>query len=397
MTTATMEPRATVAAPKDPDAPAASQMVHVARKYGVSPLTQMREMFALRHGPGKIALPEYYALGLYTLELSMAQKREHVGRISNWKLNDAMNIPRLTESRVFCNDKVMYTALLRQLGFPTTETQAVLHKSRGFGDQRVLRDRTALRRFLSEEARYPLFGKPAEGRAAIGSAMMLGVEGDAIRLSDGRLLDLDRFCDEIWSNFHDGYLLQTCLEQHAALRSMSGNAVSTLRLVTVRDGDTASVFYTLWKVPSPKAMSDNFWQSGSIATPVDADGRVGCGWYGMGCERRKAETHPASGERFDSVVIPDFADYARMACDAHMLFPEFGLVGWDIAITPDGPVMVEFNHNPYHALWQVVHGRGIRCAEMQEKIDRTIARSQAILQGKIDMFKRRQREMGRKV
>lgn len=396
MTAATLENKALVAAPVDPDAPASAQMVGVARKYGISPLAQMREMFTLRYGPGKIALPEYYALGLYDPELSREQKRQHVGRISSWELNESMNLPKLTESRVFCNDKVMYTALLAQLGLPTTETQAVVHATRNYGDVPALRSAEDLRHFLLNDAQFPLFGKPAEGRAAIGTAMLTGIEDDQIVLSNGRRIGLETFCKEIWADYHDGYILQTCLVQHERLRGMAGNAVSTLRVVTVRDSDEARVLYALWKVPSPDAMSDNFWQSGSMVAAVDETGRVGSCWYGMGRDRSRIDTHPVSGERFDAVQIPQWDDFQRVASEAHGLFPEFGLVGWDIAITPEGPVIVEFNENPYHALWQVAHRQGIRNADFTPVFEQTAAKSQAILQGKIDMFKTRQRARGRK-
>lgn len=395
MTASTLGEKALVAAPLDPKVPASAQMVQVAREHGVSPFRQLREMFALRFGPGKMSLPEYYTLNLYDPALDMAEKRRHVGRISSWKLNETLNLPKLTESRVFCGDKVMYTGLLQHLGLPTTETQAVLHKTRHFGSIPALRSAGELRDFLTNGARYPLFGKPAEGRAGIGTAMVTGVEDGQIVLSDGRRIDLQTFCSEVWTDYHDGYILQTCLMQHERLRPMSGNAVSTLRMVTVRDGDQASLLYALWKIPSPKAMSDNFWQAGSLVAGVDDDGRVGSGWTGLGTRREEFETHPVTGERFDTIRIPHWDDFRRVARDAHGLFPEFGLVGWDIAITPEGPVIVEFNDNPFHALWQIVHNRGIQNPDFAPVFDRTAAKSQEILNGKIEMFKRRQRDRGR--
>jgi len=85
-----------------------------------------------------------------------------------------------------------------------------------------------------------------------------------------------------------------------------------------------------------------------------------------------------------------------MTCEAHALFPEFGIIGWDMAITADGPVIIEANDNSYHALWQLPEGRGILNPDFIPVFDKTAAKSQAILQGKIDMIKIRKQAKRRK-
>lgn len=396
MSTLALESKALLAAPKDPDAPASEIMVAVARKYGLSPFRQMREMFALRYGPGKIALPEYYSNGLYEPDLPMERKREYVGRIGSWEINIRLSPERLTQSRVFVGDKVMYTALLRQLGLPTTETQAVAAKIRHFGNIPALRDPAAVRDFLSNRAVFPLFGKPCEGRASVGSALLRGIEDGRIVMGNGRRAGLDAFCAEIFADYPEGFIFQTALRQHETLARVAGEAVGTLRIVTLRDNDRPRVLYTVWKIPSPQAMSDNFWQKGSMVAQVDDHGRVGRCRIGTGLNGHWIETHAKSGARFDTLQMPCWDAARRIACEGHALFPEFGIVGWDMAITPDGPAIVECNDNPFHVLWQLANGRGIRNADFMPALDAAAERSQAILDEKIAMFKTRQRAKGRR-
>ena len=55
------------------------------------------------------------------------------------------------------------------------------------------------------------------------------------------------------------------------------------------------------------------------------------------------ETHPDTGEAFDGVVLPDWADARRMVCAAAKQFLPVRTLGWDVAFTPGGPIIVEGN------------------------------------------------------
>lgn len=384
--------KALLVAPQDPKAPAAETMVKVARRHGVSPFRQMREIFALRFGPGKLANHEYYSTGVYDPALSMDAKKTYVGKVGSYDINVAASPMELTDTRAFVRDKVMYTALLERLGLPTTQTQAVVHADRGFGSIEVLRSPEAIVDFLRDAAQFPVFAKPCEGAGSIGSALIKGIEADRLMLGNGKSVGVHAFAREIYEDYPEGFILQTALTQHADLSAMIGEAIGTLRVVTLRDETGISPLYTVWKVPSPTAMSDNFWQSGSmIALIDDATGRVTRCTIGTGLEARPVEAHPVSQIAFDGFQIPHWDKVAQVAIEGHALFPEFGLVGWDVAITPEGPVLIECNDNPFHVLWQLAAGEGIRNEAFVPRLEAAAARSQAILDGKVATFRARQR------
>lgn len=396
MSTTDADAKALLAQPKDAESPASSVMVEVARKYGVSPFRQLREMFALRFGPGKLAFSEYYSNGLYDPDIPMPQKKEYVGRIGSWAINIRLSPEKLTYSRVFLSDKVMYTALLDKLGLPTTQTQAVAHKFRHFGTIPALRDPAAIEAFLRDDAVYPVFGKPSGGRGSVGTVLISGIEGDQVVLGNGRHVPLDGFAREAFQDYPEGFIFQTALTQHKVLADVAGAAIGTLRVVTVREGEKVRVLYSVWKVPSPTAMSDNFWQSGSMVAQVDETGRVGKCRVGTGLEGRYVETHPVSGARFDELQMPHWDAICTTACDGHALFPEFGLVGWDIAVTPEGPVLIECNDNSFHVLWQLANGRGVNNAEFTPVFDRVAETSQAMLAEREATYRKRERAKGRR-
>ncbi|MEO9575136.1 MAG: sugar-transfer associated ATP-grasp domain-containing protein [Tateyamaria sp.] len=380
-----------LAAPKDPRPAAAETMVAVARSCGIGPFGQMREMAALRWGPGKLASHEYFSTGAYDTKLSKAEKRAYVGKIGSYELNLAASPLKLTGTRAFVRDKVMYTALLNQLGLETTQTQAVVHADRLFGNIPTLRSPSEVETFLRETAKYPLFAKPCEGAASVGSALIEARDGDLLKLGNGRQADVASFAHEIIEDYPEGFILQSAIIQHPDMVAMTGASVGTLRVVTLRDESGIAPLYTVWKVPSPKAMSDNFWQSGSMVALIDDD--TGCVRkcnIGSGPAAQWIEKHPTSGLAFEGYQIPHWGKVIDAACAGHGLFPEFGIVGWDIAVGPDGPVIIECNDNPYHVLWQLAAGEGIRNDHFLPRFKAAAARSDAILRGKVATFQARQ-------
>ena len=81
--------------------------------------------------------------------------------------------------------------------------------------------------------------------------------------------------------------------------------------------------------------------------------------------------HPDSGLPLVGTVVPNWPEVARIALEASRIVPEIPLVGWDIAPTDDGAVLVELNETPDFRLHQIADRRGIldddMCAFLAER------------------------------
>lgn len=389
---ATTPENALLETPQMVKAPAAETLVKVARKYSVSPIRQLREAMMLSLGKSRLYLNEYYSTGVFDPDLSWEEKKQYVGMRSSWSLNEWLSPSPLNGALNFVSDKVMYTSLIRQLGFRTTETQAIFSNNRRSGNIPALATQGELRRFLTEQALFPLFGKPQSYSGSFGSALLDRIEDGQVVLGNGQRVDLDAFCAEIEREYGEGYLFQTALQQHPDITAMIGNAVGTLRVVTVREETMPHVLYALWKIPSPRAMSDNFWQSGSMIAPLDKEtGTVGRCRIGTGPDATDIEQHPVSGVTFEGFRIPHWEEACRMASEAHALFPEFGVIGWDVCITPDGPALIECNDNPFHSLYQLAFRRGIRNPEIMPTLTKVAAHSKKLMDEKKARIKSRKK------
>ena len=64
------------------------------------------------------------------------------------------------------------------------------------------------------------------------------------------------------------------------------------------------------------------------------------------------EEHPIAKIKFDTVQVPFVKEAYEIALEAALVVPEVRYVGWDIAITDNGPVIMEGNEYPSYGLVQ---------------------------------------------
>ncbi|MEL6678927.1 MAG: sugar-transfer associated ATP-grasp domain-containing protein, partial [Pseudomonadota bacterium] len=69
--------------------------------------------------------------------------------------------------------------------------------------------------------------------------------------------------------------------------------------------------------------------------------------------------HPVSEKSFEGMSLPMWSDVRTLAREAHAILPDVGIIGWDIGISEDGPLVIEANTNPHQHLYQLASGRGI--------------------------------------
>ena len=377
--------------PGAPQKPQSITIAQVMQDHGVHPLRQMREIFAMRGGRQKLGSNEYYSLRLYDPAIAMAQKREFLGQGGTNALNARMNPPTAVPTRSFVGNKLLYTQLLEQLGIPTARTQAMVSGHLSAGKVPVLRDAGILAQFLRNEAIYPIFGKPYFGSLSEGSVRIEAREDDMLRLANGEARDLTDFAAEVMTRYPGGFLLQSALDPHADMARIAGPAIGCVRVLTANDGSGPKPAYAVWKLPAPMAMSDNFWQDGSLLADLDlGGGMIKACLRGTSLSAEMLTRHPVSNAPLVGAALPFWSETLEIAVEAHAVFPEFGVCGFDIAVTNEGPKVLECNDNPAHMLYQLAARRGLENPDLAPIWARVVARQEKqVARMKAAMKKRR--------
>lgn len=144
------------------------------------------------------------------------------------------------------------------------------------------------------------------------------------------------------------YLLQERIPaQHPAINRLHPHAINTLRIITIKDEKTGNItnYPPLLRVGTGHSHVDN-WATGGLAIGVDAEKK--ClrkygffkPYYGT-----KASVHPDSGIVFEGYQIPYLDEAIEMSKRFHRLLPTIQSIGWDVAITEQGPIFIEGNDN----------------------------------------------------
>ncbi len=204
-----------------------------------------------------------------------------------------------------------------------------------------------------------IFCKPQDLYKGLGCVQLEAAPGTNGCIANGTPMSWEQFIKE--SVLADGHEMQAelVIRQHPIPAAFHSKAINTLRLTTLRDEKTGKPSYLngMMRMGTGNAYVDNVAQGG-VCVGIDNNGRIiGPGFDTKGCATPTITHHPTSGLAFDGVIIPYFEEAKELVSQAHALFSEKLLyLAWDVAITPDGPCIIECNTRADTGMLQRVHG-----------------------------------------
>jgi hypothetical protein len=137
-------------------------------------------------------------------------------------------------------------------------------------------------------------------------------------------------------------LVEEFLRQDERMAALYPESVNTVRLITYRDPqDTLHVIASVLRIGNGSVI-DNF-AGGGMFTMLDDDGVAL--YPAVDKNSNVFERHPVTGTEIRGFAVPQYDEVLRMIDDAARRLPTVPYVGWDIAITPEGPAIIEANHN----------------------------------------------------
>jgi len=206
--------------------------------------------------------------------------------------------------------------------------------------------------WLFDSDQREIFLKPATSGSGMG-AFRAKVAGDHL-LVDSREIDEDKFFTMLFANGrYDCYLVQPLIIQHPLLTRINPSSVNTIRIDTLVIDDNIVHNGAYFRIGTGTSHVDNNSQGGlwcaiDLETGKLAPTAMTMTKFG----RHSFRTHPVTGCKFEGITLPYWEETKQVVCSgARVLLPMRSL-GWDVAITEHGPVLVETNQDYAIALLQ---------------------------------------------
>jgi len=197
---------------------------------------------------------------------------------------------------------------------------------------------------------HDLFVKRSRGRGGRGAERWDRVGPDTFEGPNCERLGGDALLQRlVGRSRHSPLIVQRRLEPHFAIADLTTGALPTARVVTCLDerGNPEVVAAMFRSSIGSNKTVDNMHAGGmgalvdvgtgtlSKASNLGADARIG--WFSI---------HPDTGAQIESRALPLWDEAKELALAAHRHFDDRVVIGWDIAILADGPIIVEGNGNP---------------------------------------------------
>lgn len=152
----------------------------------------------------------------------------------------------------------------------------------------------------------------------------------------------------------EGGVVETYLIQHPLMAQFAPASVNTIRVVTVVKDDKVNIVYTLFRMGDGVSVVDNF-HSGGVIAPVDKETGIISG-SAVDFEQKKTDYHPGTGVKIKDFQIPYWPEVLALIDKAAKVVPGMRYIGWDVAITANGPVLIEANTTPSPYGIQSIYG-----------------------------------------
>ena len=183
--------------------------------------------------------------------------------------------------------------------------------------------------------------KPASAAQGRGGERLVW-QGSRFAARDRLSLDRVGLLDHIagHSLVHRCTLVQSLLVNHPSIAPLTNGNIATARIVTGRrrSGEVVHIAAHLIGPVGERIIVQGGWSALIDLT----SGRLGPGLF-PGDRAPVRRSHPETGACVEGAVVPDWETAKALVSKVHGLIDTYVFLGWDVAFTVEGPMLIEAN------------------------------------------------------
>ncbi len=324
-------------------------------------LALVKEIYHLSFAPGKLTLDEYFKYRLDDSQLPLKEKESFASETVHWQAVENVCDPTYN---ALVQDKFICCKLLRNLGFPVPEILAVISTGpRLFPDAHQISTPAKLSQFL-ETNNELLFFKLNQG---IGS-----YDSFIVSSYDGKLADCNPYgkisARNIFNNLIQDreYLVQKLLINHDKIASFA-NALSTVRFTNYFINGRVITPMVTMKIATGENIADNFWRNGNLLADIDTEsGRIKRVIDGEGPDMSILNKFVDTDIICEGYQIPFWNEIVELNKDCARSLTPIPFLSLDVAVTNNGPIIIEVNSGGSFYIPQLASGKGFLTPQIRK-------------------------------
>lgn len=165
-------------------------------------------------------------------------------------------------------------------------------------------------------------------------------------------INAEEYDGDLYEHLKNGHqvILEECVVQHRDLMALHPNSVNTCRVITFTQGNVTNVVAAYLRIGNGRYV-DNF-NNGGMVVPIEED----CGkiiYPALDKSHNLYDVHPLTGVAIKGFQVPLWDEVLDMVKKAGQVVPQVGIVGWDVCVTDNGPLLIEGNDFPGHDIYQL--------------------------------------------
>lgn len=337
------------------------KLIAAARASGRNPIAIALDFNRLRKQRGKLRLYEYLMYELYDRNRwTDDQRSRFISAHVHWPTIEKCNDPQwwsVTE------DKWLSATILGAHGIPQPKTVAVFDRSaRTFPDVPKLGAADDLKAFLTSCKEFPLFAKNLNGMWSAGAVRLSGCTDTHVMVDGRDPVTFEALASDIFGD--RSYLIQHCVTPHSFFDGIT-DAVATVRSLNLITDDGLSVPVTLLKLPMGANVADNFWRPGNLVCQLDPEtGQVVRIVSNRNGHLTTHDNLPGHDRALVGEYLPHWDRLREINANVARMHAVNRYGSTDIALTEDGPVVIEVNNSCAFELVQIATGQGFLTDEV---------------------------------
>lgn len=150
--------------------------------------------------------------------------------------------------------------------------------------------------------------------------------------------------------------LEEVVKQNKELNKLCETSCNTIRIMTFNNNGKPEILWAGLRIGNGVNSVDNF-HAGGMATEIDLKtGKLLR--PALDKDLNEFTHHPKTNIKIEGFQIPYFKEVKEMVKEASLESDKILVVGWDVAITDEGPLIIEGNRRPGFDVVQVASRRG---------------------------------------